>query len=573
DARGSSNVWEEIVQAALCWTDVADSELFIAVNVFSMLPWAPMCAFRACHVLTANAFERWAAQPQQQATLSWVRIPNRWQSDCLRFVGQHCRNVRHLAVFETPHFGEKQLLRLVCGMRFLEFLEVDASSFGGNFPDPQRVLDRLAKYCPRLQHIVISFRQEVPSERTTFEVRTLAWLGRRLLTLDLGAVAVRIWGGTRTIAACCPQLQRLGAQLCHQTDAIDPNDIARGCPIQELDLAPVDWDDRVLESFVTQAPYLRRVVLRHVEPHATAMLLVPLVAFCRTANSLVSLHLALHARTDRGRANHWLQAVSHMQHLRSLCLDYAAPLGLAEIISSLGHSPSCTELVSFTVHGCHGVDDDALQQLVWWSPRLEQVRLFPDSWREVGTVSERGLLTMVKQLPLRSLAVSSRCQILDSQSKAMFNEQGHIRSLSLFAPLSNSALSYKQCIGWRCLRYLWLGPHKLMQRGVGAECEVDDHGLQLVVQSCHLLQDLTVASCLVTNAGFACALLACRELRRLRLGGAGITDDSLHLLATVAQPRLERLSLWFSGVSSSGLLQARAEMPWTYFDIEVADAL
>ncbi|CAK8987631.1 Uncharacterized protein SCF082_LOCUS1062 [Durusdinium trenchii] len=233
DTRGqsSSQVWEEIVQAALCWTDVADAELFIAVNVFSMLSWVPMCAFRACHHLTANAFEHWAAHPQPRVTLSWVRIPLQWQSDCLRFIGQHCRNVRQLSVRETAHFEEKQLLRLVCGMRLLECLEVDASSFGGSFPDPQRIFSRLAKYCPRLQHLVMSFRPDVLSERILFEVRTLACLGRRLLTLDLGLSV---------------QLYQFQADV-ENSAGYDLSTAA------DMDLAPVDWDDSILEGFMTQA--------------------------------------------------------------------------------------------------------------------------------------------------------------------------------------------------------------------------------------------------------------------------------------------------------------------------------
>ena len=114
----------------------------------------------ACHLLTANAFEHWTAHPQPRVTLSWarrlsgffvtkemaerlshvfswrstilvfgasqkahqtqkscqnaiqdmnsqgkpssfgedqVRIPSNWQNDCLRFIGQHCRNVLWLS--------------------------------------------------------------------------------------------------------------------------------------------------------------------------------------------------------------------------------------------------------------------------------------------------------------------------------------------------------------------------------------------------------------------------------------------------------------------------------------------
>ena len=62
-----------------------------------------------------------------------------------------------------------------------------------------------------------------------------------------------------------------------------------------------------------------------------------------------------------------------------------------------------------------------------------------------------------------------------------------VRSLSLFAPMTNGFLETRlwsswrrllSCGGWvrfasmshRCLRHLWLGPHKLMQKGVSAEC-------------------------------------------------------------------------------------------------------
>lgn len=145
---GPSQVWEDIVQAALCWTDVIDAEVFIAVNVFSMLSWVPMCAFRSCHMLTAQAFEHWAAHPQQRIALSWVRTPQEWQSDCLRFIGQHCRNVRQLVVRDTAHFGERELLRLVCGMRLLEALQVDGSSFGAGFPDPERLFWQVGQVLP-----------------------------------------------------------------------------------------------------------------------------------------------------------------------------------------------------------------------------------------------------------------------------------------------------------------------------------------------------------------------------------------------------------------------------------------
>eukprot|EP00913_Durusdinium_trenchii_P015042 g14107.t1 len=297
----------------------------------------------ACHHLTANAFEHWAAHPQPRVTLSWVRIPLQWQSDCLRFIGQHCRNA----------YG----------------LESNSMSRNAGFD----TVTGLAKYCPRLQHLVMSFRPDVLSERILFEVRTLACLGRRLLTLDLGAVAVRIFGGSCTIAACCPRLQRLSVQLYQfQADAADPSDIAQGFLLrpagQDMDLAPVDWDDSILEGFMTQVPHLQRLVLRHVAPHATATLLMPLVAFSSqvsTTSGLLHLHVALHARSDPARATSWLQAISNL-HLQSLCLDYAAPLTLEEVISSLrvGHPEgSLRALASLTIHGCHKVDDEALERL------------------------------------------------------------------------------------------------------------------------------------------------------------------------------------------------------------------
>jgi len=576
-ARGHAGhqTWEEIVQAALSWKDVADSELFIAVHVFSMLSWAPMCAFRACHSVTANAFELWAGQPQQHVALSWVHVPINRQSDCLRFLGQHCRNARQLTICDTTRFGERQLLRLVCGMRLLESLEVDAPSFGGDFPEPQRLLDRLAKYCPRLQHLALSFRPENPSCRTSLELRALAWLGRRLLTLDLGAVAIRVWGGTRTIAACCPLLQRLCAQLCQQSDprdAVDPVDIARGCSnIQDLDLAPVDWGNKIVEDFTTQAPGLRRLVLRHVALDATAALLAPLVALGRASQvgGLVNLHLALHARSDTGRALFWLEAISKLKQLRSLCLDYAAPLTLKDILSSLtSSSEGHCSLMSLTVHGCHGVGDAALGHLAACAPKLEQVRLFPDSWRQVGSVTY-GLRILVEQLALRSLALSSLSP-LDGNQAFDSARALRMRSLSLFAPMTNGFLQTRLWSSWRCLRHLWLGPHKLMQKGVSAECLIDDVGLQSVVETCSMLRDFTVASHRITDEGVRLMLSACRELCRLRCGGCGITDASLQFLATLTQPRLERFSLWFSGVTSQGLHQAEEDMPWTYFDVDIS---
>jgi len=454
-------------------------------------------------------------------------------------------------------------------------LEVDAPSFGGDFPEPQRLLDRLAKYCPRLQHLALSFRPENPSCRTSLELRALAWLGRRLLTLDLGAVAIRVWGGTRTIAACCPLLQRLCAQLCQQSDprdAVDPVDIARGCSnIQDLDLAPVDWGNKIVEDFTTQAPGLRRLVLRHVALDATAALLAPLVALGRASQvgGLVNLHLALHARSDTGRALFWLEAISKLKQLRSLCLDYAAPLTLKDILSSLtSSSEGHCSLMSLTVHGCHGVGDAALGHLAACAPKLEQVRLFPDSWRQVGSVTY-GLRVLVEQLALRSLALSSLSP-LDGNQAFDSARALRMRSLSLFAPMTNGFLQTRLWSSWRCLRHLWLGPHKLMQKGVSAECLIDDVGLQSVVETCSMLRDFTVASHRITDEGVRLMLSACRELCRLRCGGCGITDASLQFLATLTQPRLERFSLWFSGVTSQGLHQAEEDMPWTYFDVDIS---
>uniref|UniRef100_A0A7S4W4J4 F-box domain-containing protein n=1 Tax=Alexandrium monilatum TaxID=311494 RepID=A0A7S4W4J4_9DINO len=578
----------------LSWGDVVGAELAIAVHVISMLWWAPMCAFRACDTAAAEAFELWAEQPIPSAEFSWVRVPVRRRTDCLRFLAQHCRNVRSLAVGETAQFGEKSLLRLVCGMRLLESLDVGAAPFGGAFPDPQRLLDRLAKYCPRLQHLAITFKHETTSQRQTLEVRAFAWLGRRLLTLDLGAVAVRIAGGSRTLATCCPQLERLAAQLCqlHEQplDAVDPNDLARGCPrLEDLDLAPIDWDDHLLERFMSEAQHLQSLSLRHVVPDASPRLLLPLVAAPEPDKpwpgaKLVTLHLALHARTDADRATAWLEVVAGMPRLRSLCLDYAAPLRLSVIVEALlnpstsgaaavaaeGGQPAGlpSSLAGFTVHGCHGVDDDAVHLLSSALPRLQQLRLFPDSWREVGDISDRALQMLVKGLPrLRVLAVSSRAELL---AAALDAPGPRLRSFSLFAPLGDAACKVVSL--WGCLRHLWLGPHRLMEHGVGAESAISDAGLGRVALGCGQLADLTVASRQVTDAGAKAVLLACRELRRLRLGGRGITDASLALLAALPQPRLERFGLWSSGTTAAGLRRAEAEMPWVCFDVEASSS-
>jgi len=564
--------------ATLCWCDVVEAEIAIVAHVFSMLWWAPMCALRACHKVTEEAFDMWTAQPIASAELSWVRVPVPQRNRCLRFLALHCRNTRYLVVSETAHFGERFLLRLVCGMRLLESLDVGMSPFGGSFPEPQRLLDRLAKYCPRLQHLAISFRHQAGSQRQTLEVRSLAWLGRRLLSLDLGAVSVRVVGGSRTLAACCPQLERLSAQLCQQhgqpLDMVNPSDLSRGCPrLQDLDLAPVDWDDTVLERFVAEAPHLRDLALRHIVPGASPGLLAPL-ALPGLGVDLVSLHLALHARTDPARAAAWLEVVAEMRSLRSLCLDYAAPLRLSAIAGTLCRSGEAAGdedggahcgLVAFTVHGCHGVDDDAVCLLASAFPWLEQLRLFPDSWREVGEVSDTALKMLVERLPhLRTLAVGSHISLL---GEAPAVRTPRLRSLCLFSPLGDNACGVLGA--WRCLRHLWLGPHKLMQHGVGSESTISDQGLELLARGCPELLDLTVASRLVTDAGVEAVLSACRELRRLRLGGQGITDATLQLLGRLVQPRLERFALWFSGVTADGVRQAEEEMPWMYFDIEV----
>lgn len=566
----------------LSWGDVVDAELAIVVHMLSMLCWAPMCALRACNTIAAEAFEMWAEQPISTAELSWVRVPVHRRTDCLRFLAQHCRNVRHLTVAETAHFNERSLLRLVCGMRLLESLDVSAAPFGGAFPEPQRLMDRLAKYCPRLQHLSITFRDEASSHRLTLEVRALAWLGRRLLTLDLGAVAVRIAGGSKTLAMCCPQLERLAAQLYQNRtqplDAILPSDLSRGClRLQDLDLAPIDWDDALLEQFVAEAHHLQSLSLRHVVPDASPQLLLPLMMkeqprLARAGAGLVSLHLALHARTDSSRAMAWLGTVAEIPRLRSLCLDYAAPLRLFAIAEALCGSTAsegqrgrlCGCLAGLTIHGCHGVDDDAVCSLSSAFPRLEQLRLFPDSWREVGDVSDQALRVLLQRLPkLRSLAVGSHEALLVAPDLPGVRA----RALSLFAPLGDDAC--RVLSAWRCLRHLWLGPHKLMQHGIGTESTISDDGVLLIADGCWQLTDLTVASRQVTDLGAGAVLRSCRELRRLRLGGRGITDATLVLLGSLSQPRLERFGLWFSGITSDGLQRAADDMPWMYFDVDL----
>ncbi|CAK0911766.1 unnamed protein product [Prorocentrum cordatum] len=533
--------------AALCWSDLVDFEVAVLLHVLSLLLWAPMCQLRTCNKAAAAAFELWTAQPVENVEFSWVRIHERFQKDCLRFLSHHCRNARRLAVWETAHLGERLLLRLVCGMRLLERLEVNASPFGGAFPDPQHLFDRLARYCPRLQHLHITFNHEAPAEHHTLEVGALARLCRRLLTLDLGGVAVRIAGGSRTIAACCPQLEKLSAQLCqerHELDIVDPEELAKGClQLQELDVAPIEWDDGVLKRLAQHGSQLQSLALRHVVRDASLEFLAPLL---ETRRCIVRLHLALHARSDLQRASRWLHDAAQLPGLRSLCLDYAAPMQLRQVAEILDQGGRGRGLVSLVMHGCHGVSDQAVSQLIDACPRLEQLRLFPDSWRAPGEVSDAGLDEIAGEpRPLR------------------------LRCLSLFAPLGDSA-----CLAvgaWRGVRHLWLGPHKLMQAGAGSDCSITDQGLAFISHACGQLVELTVASQRVTDVGARGVLSRCRELRVLRLGGGGVTDDTLELLRGLAQPRLERLKLWLSGVTPAGLRRAQLLMPWTRFDIEVTD--
>jgi len=412
----------------------------------------------------------------------------------------------------------------------------------------------------------------------------LARLGRRLLTLDLGAVAVRVTGGTQTLATCCPQLERLCVQLCLQhgggpVDDVSPSDLSKGCrDLQEFDLAPVDWDDSVLRRFSGDALNLRSLALRHVAPSATAELLQPLVAQeePNLENGLTGLHLALHARSDPERANAWLATVARIQSLRALCLDFAAPLRLADMadilsgnIGQTSGDVGCCELTALTVHGCHGVDDLAISLVTKLFPKIELLRVFPDSWREVGEVTDEALAILVRQLPrLRSLAIGSH---LPLQVEGMEGLRPKLlRSLSLFAPLGDEACAV--LASWPSLRNVWLGPHKLMQRGVSTESSISDVGLELLARGCVNLVDLTVASRRITDVGVKAVLLACRELRRLRVGGRGVTDATLQLLPGLNQPRLERLALWCSGTTVDGIRQAEEQTPWTHFDIEVADS-
>eukprot|EP00927_Polykrikos_kofoidii_P065442 TRINITY_DN61191_c0_g1_i1.p1 TRINITY_DN61191_c0_g1~~TRINITY_DN61191_c0_g1_i1.p1 ORF type:complete len:660 (+),score=104.91 TRINITY_DN61191_c0_g1_i1:149-2128(+) len=566
------------------WGDIVDMEVGIVTHVLSMLSWAPFCAFRCCHVAVAQAVEVVAAHPVASTELCWVRVPERWHANCLRFIAQLRCNTRQLMVTESSRFDERLLLRLVCSMRRLESLEVDASPFGGRFVDPQRLFDRLAKYCPRLQHLSITLRHECPSERQTLGLRTLALLGRRLVSLDLGGIPVRVTGGSKTLAACCPNLERISAQLCQQLsrrlDTLDPTDLAKGCSrLNDVDLAPVDWDDRLLKEFTASVGSLQGIALRQAAVGASDSLLMPLLAH----TNLLSLHLALHARTERDRARSWLVTVGQLTSLRSLCLDYAAPLGLGEIVStlfgnrttfsaefcgnaSLSKGLSC--LAVLTVHGCN-VDDDAVHAIATACPQLEQLRAFPDSWRQLGEITNDGFRHLLQSLPrLRGLAIGSKHPL---QADKHGESWRSLRSMSVFAPLDDDF-----CRGaehWRCIRRLWLGPHRIMQKGVTTDSSISDVGVELVAAQCPELTDLTVVSVCITDVGVAATLRSCRELRRLRLGGRGITDDSLILLEELSQPRLERFSLWFAGVSVEGVRRAEEEMPWTYFDIEVQTML
>merc|ERR1719446_61615 len=115
--------------------------------------------------------------------------------------------------------------------------------------------------------------------------------------------------------------------------------------------------------------------MRQVALHASTSFLAPLVASSSsTCSGLLSLHLALHARTDSERAACWLQHISSLSSLRSLSLDYAAPLLLKDI-AKLGQGLPC--LTSLTVHGCHGASDDAMLAVASAFPLLQQLRLFP----------------------------------------------------------------------------------------------------------------------------------------------------------------------------------------------------
>merc|ERR550532_465636 len=159
--------------ARCCWADVAHAEPAIIATVVSMLDWAPMCALRTCQTLTAEAFELWVSQPIANVELSWVRVPAPQRRSCLRSLSEYCCTARNLCITDVAQFGEHALLRLVCGMRLLESLDVEAPLMGGGFPEPQRLLDRLAKYCPRLRHLAICFRHERPSERLTLGIMAL----------------------------------------------------------------------------------------------------------------------------------------------------------------------------------------------------------------------------------------------------------------------------------------------------------------------------------------------------------------------------------------------------------------
>lgn len=561
---------------AVCWNAVVDSEINIVVQVLSLLCWPSMCFMRGTNSVALQAHELMTSQVVPYAELSWVRVPESRQRGCLRFLAEHCRNAQSLAIREPAHFNERLLLRLVCSMRCLESLEVDASPFGGAFPEPQRLLDRLAKYCPRLQHLELSFRHEAPAGLHVLAVRSLASLGRRLLTLDLGSVSVEVPGGTKTIAACCPQLQRLCAQLSQRQsnheDAVDPADLSRGCPhLVDLDLSPIDWSDTMLEQFMASSMQLQSLAMHRVALYATVLFLAPLAS-----SALVCLHLALHARTDTERALRWLEDVARLESLRSLSLDYAAPLLLADItgaaLEALGGArrDDSRGLTALVIHGCHGVTDASLSALAARCPRLEKLRILPDTWRNLGEVTDTGLLSLTRGLPrLRVFATSSQLPVLSDSYEGCAPS---LRMLSCYAPLDDRACAVVSA-AWKSLRFLWLGPQKVMQAGVGVGSSISDAGLTLVAQSCPLLLDLTVASLCVSNEGAEFTLKNCHELRRVRLGGRGVTDAVLDVLRGLRQPRLERFALWYSGVSADGARVAQEAMPWTHFDIEVLDPL
>lgn len=554
------------------------AEPALLAQVFPLLCWSEAAALRSSHRGADEAFELMAAAtPPEKAEICWVRVREEDHVGCLRFVANYCRNAQRLVITDSARFGEQALLRLVCGMRSLEALEVDAPAFGGGFPDPQRLMDRLAKYCPQLQHLSIALRCAAPTEHASLDSCVLQGLGRRLLTLDLGVVAVRIIGGSRTLACCCPQIQKLCVRL-HQRpadheDVVDPLDMAIGCPqLADLDLAPVEWDDQNLRQFAAQAPNLKGLALRTVARTKASPALVSGLALL--APGLKTLRLSLFARSDPVRAECWLLGVASLSSLRSLCLDYGAPLRFAwlveHVLAVIG-----ANLLTLVVHGCHGVGDAPLLATASVCPELHQLRILPDSWRVIGEVTDACVLALSAQLPqLKAFAVGSQRRLFGASDgvQMLLSERAPTkwRSLSLFSPLDDGACT----LAWFLprLEYLWLGPYQVMQPGVCVSSAITDAGLILIAARCAALEDLTVASLHITDAGFTAALYGCRNLRRLRLGGRGITGSALRTLAEQSQPRLERLSLWFSGVSAIDEREAAESMPWCHLDIETLSA-